>query len=158
MATTTPRFGTSFSGSGWKFPGDAGSSDNKYATSPAGNANTLLSEFVSSGPDFSDVDDGDAVLSVIVNIECRYFSRPVRIEEIQVIIGGVPVLTPQGPTSNLTTSDVIRTFTFDVSSLGLLGSDIKSSAVGCRTVFKRTSGKGTGSAGVDGVSFQLVTA
>lgn len=158
MATTSEKFGTSFSGTGWSNPSNAGASDNSYAISNAGAANVTLNAFDAKAPDFSEIGDSEPVTQLVVRIECMYSSRPVRLETIQLLRSGSLYGSTQGPSATLTTSDQVLTYTFDLSAADWTGADVKNANSGVRLIFKRTTGKGTGSALVDGVTFQATYA
>ena len=64
--TTTPRFGTSFSGSGWSLLGNLSAFDNAYAQSGTAPGNTEFPALDVCDPDFSDIGDAEQIASVTV--------------------------------------------------------------------------------------------
>jgi hypothetical protein len=151
MPTTSEKFGTSFSGTGWSNPSNAGSSNNLYTNSPAADSGVTISAFDATDANFSEVGDSDSVTQLVVRIEAKYNSRASFLNSIQLLQGGSLSGSTQGPSANLSTTDAILTYTFSVS---WTGAQLKAAGTGARLVFKRDIGKGFGNVSVDGVTFQ----
>jgi len=151
MTTTTPRFGTSFSVSGWSLLSNLSAFDNAYAQSGTAPGNTAFPALDVCDPDFSDIDDAEQIASVTVAMEAKYLSKVSYLNSIQLLVGGTLYGSPQGPSANLQASpDSSLSYTF--STPGLTGADIKTSGFGVRTIFKRKVGKGIGAVAVDSVT------
>ena len=151
MTTTTPRFGTSFSGSGWSLLSNLSAFDNAYAQSGTAPGNTAFPALDVCDPDFSDIDDAEQIASVTVAMEAKYLSKVSYLNSIQLLVGGTLYGSPQGPSANLQASpDSSLSYTFNTP--GLTGDDLKASGFGVRTIFKRKVGKGIGAVAVDAVT------
>ena len=151
MTTTTPRFGTSFSVSGWSLLSNLSAFDNAYAQSGTAPGNTAFPALDVCDPDFSDIDDAEQIASVTVAMEAKYLSKVSYLNSIQLLVGGTLYGSPQGPSANLQASpDSSLSYTFNTP--GLTGDDLKASGFGVRTIFKRKVGKGIGAVAVDAVT------
>lgn len=154
MATTAAKFGTSFSGTGWSLLSNLGAFDNASAQSGTASGGASFNALDVKAPDFSEIGDTDPVTQLDVSFEAKYFSKVCFLNSIQLFRAGTLYGSTQGPSTNLSATDTVRTYTFDLTGAGWTGADLKDAGFGARLIFKRTAGKGIGSVAVDGVTFQ----